>query len=285
MTSDQYTRKMPEIPDLEAIRRYLNARIVGAECTEAQVLIPVVVRTPKADFEAALTGNRFGEVLRRGKFLLFALADEQIMLINPMLAGRFQYVEPKHKKAAKTAVILTLDTGMQLRYADERVMGKIYLSDMEGLATVPVFGEMGPDALEVSEEEFRTRIRKFTGAIKNVLTNQKFIAGIGNAYSDEILFEARLDPFRKRTTMNDGDIGRLYRAIGTVMDWAIPILEEHFREALDYQEWREHLKVHRKGVEGIRRDRDEGRCPRCGLHISQISPNDRITSWCRNCQK
>ena len=278
---------MPEIPDLEAIRRYLNARIVGRECTEAQVLIPVVVRTPRADFEAALAGNRFGEVLRRGKFLLFALADERIMLINPMLTGRFQYVEPKKKKAAKTAVVLSLDTGMQLRYADERVMGKIYVTDFEGLASVPVFGEMGPDALEVSEEEFRARIRKFTGAIKNVLTNQKFIAGIGNAYADEIQFEARLDPFRKRTTLSDDDIGRLCRAIHTVMDWAIPILEEHFREELDYQEWREHLKVHRKGVEsalGVKRDRDLGRCPRCGLHISQISPNDRVTSWCRNCQ-
>ncbi len=275
---------MPEIPDLEAIRRYLNARIVGAECIEAQVLIPVIVRTPKADFEAALTGNRFGEVLRRGKFLLFALADERVMLINPMLTGRFQYLEPKTKRAAKTAVVLSLDTGMQLRYADQRVMGKIYVTDIDGLASVPVFGEMGPDALAVTEDDFRARIRKFTGAIKNVLTNQKFIAGIGNAYADEVLFEARLDPFRKRTTMSDDDIGRLHRAIGTVMDWAIPILEEHFRDGLDYEEWREHLKVHRKGVEGLVRDRDKGRCPRCGLHITQISPNDRITSWCRNCQ-
>ena len=74
-----------------------------------------------------------------------------------------------------------------------------------------MFAEMGPDALEVTEEEFRARIRKHTGAIKNILTNHKFIAGIGNAYSDEILFEARIDPFRKRTTMSDDDIGRLYR--------------------------------------------------------------------------
>jgi formamidopyrimidine-DNA glycosylase len=153
----------------------------------------------------------------------------------------------------------------------------------DDVMSVPTFAEMGPDALEVTEEEFRQRIRKFTGAIKNILTNSKFIAGIGNAYSDEILFNARLDPFRKRTTMSDEDIGRLYEAIAKTYEWANPILREHFRDELDYEEWREHLKIHRKGF--ATKARDEGRCPRCGHHISQVSPNDRVTSWCRNCQK
>jgi len=205
------------------------------------------------------------------------------MVINAMLTGRFQYLEPKAKKYAKTVLVLTLDNGMQLRYADQRLMGKIYLVPPEGVASVPMFGEMGPDALEVTEEEFRARIRKHAGAIKNVLTNHKFVAGIGNAYSDEILFEARIEPFRKRTTMSDDDIGRLYRGMRTVYEWANPLLAEHFRDELDYHEWREHLKVHRKGApEGA--PRDEGRCPRCGTHLTQISPNDRVTTWCRTCQ-
>jgi formamidopyrimidine-DNA glycosylase len=147
-----------------------------------------------------------------------------------------------------------------------------------------MFAEMGPDALAVSEDEFRKRIRKHTGAIKNVLTNHKFIAGIGNAYSDEILFRARIEPFRKRSAMSDDEIGALYRAIGETMDWAIPILREHFRDELDYHEWREHLKVHRKGG-GDRSNPDEGRCPRCGSYLAQIAPNDRVTTWCRTCQK
>jgi formamidopyrimidine-DNA glycosylase len=274
---------MPEIPDLEAIRAFYNARIIGREITAAEVLIPYIVRTGASDFAASMTGNRFGEALRRGKFLLFGMSDGQVMVINAMLTGKFQYCDPKQKKRAKTCFILTLDNGMQMRYADQRVMGKIYLVPAEGVMSVPMFGEMGPDALEVTEDEFRARIRKHSGAIKNILTNHKFIAGIGNAYSDEILFEARIDPFRKRTAMSDDDIGRLYRSLRTVYDWAIPILQQHFRDELDYQEWREHLKVHRKGApEGA--DRDEGRCPRCGTHISEISPNQRVTSWCRTCQ-
>ncbi|HEY8171868.1 MAG TPA: DNA-formamidopyrimidine glycosylase family protein [Dehalococcoidia bacterium] len=276
---------MPEIPDLEGIRGFLNARIVGAEITHADVFIPVVVRTGTAEFIASLTGNRFGEILRHGKFLLFALADEHVLVINAMLTGRFEYVDPKLKKRAKTVFTLTLDTGMQLRYVDERVMGKIYLVHTDHLASVPMFAEMGPDALAVSEDEFRQRIKKFTGMTKNVLTNHKFIAGIGNAYSDEILFAARIDPFRKRSTLSDEEIGHLYRGMRDVFDWANPILADHFREGLDYQEWREHLKVHRKGFEGPKTNRDEGRCPRCGHQISQISPNQRVTSWCRNCQR
>lgn len=273
---------MPEIPDLEAIRGYLNERIVGVEVARVEALIPYILRTPRADVEATLTGNRFGPILRRGKFLLFPLADESLLVINPMLTGRFQYVPAKTKRAAKTALAIEFIGGMQLRYADQKLMGKIYVVPAERLMDVPMFAEMGPDALEVSEEEFRERIRKHPGAIKNVLTNSKFIAGIGNAYSDEILFEAGIDPFRKRTTLSSEEIGTLYRAIHKTFDRSIPIVRARLGETLDYEEWRDHLKVHRKGG-GT--SKDEGRCPRCGTHITEISPNQRITSWCRKCQR
>jgi formamidopyrimidine-DNA glycosylase len=273
---------MPEIPDLEAIRGFLNQRITGVEITRAEALIPHVIRTGGADFEATLTGNRLGTILRRGKFLLCPLADESLLVINPMLTGRFQYVLPNARKRAKTCFVLSFENGMQLRYADRMLMGKIYVVPADQLMSVPMFADMGPDALEVSEEEFRERIRKHSGQIKNILTNHKFISGIGNAYSDEILFEARINPFRKRTTLSDDEIGALYRGLHAVMDRSVPILLEHFRDELDYDEWREHLKVHRKGGDGTKKD--EGRCPRCGTHITEIAPNQRVTSYCRTCQ-
>jgi formamidopyrimidine-DNA glycosylase len=279
---------MPEIPDLEAIRSFLNERIVGEEVVRAEAYIPHVIRTGATDFAATLTGNRFGTILRRGKFLLFPLADESVMVINAMLTGRFQYVEPKTKKAVKTCFALSLSTGFELRYVDQLVMGKVYVLPQARIAEVPMFADAGPDALEVGEEEFRQRIRKFSGAVKNVLTNHKFIAGIGNAYSDEVLFEARVQPFRKRTTLSDDEIGALYRGLRKTMDRSIPIVREKFRERLDYEEWREHLKVHRKGVEGLTRkdkDQDKGRCPRCGAYLTQIAPNQRVTTYCRTCQR
>ena len=134
---------------------------------------------------------------------------------------------------------------------------------------------MGPDALEVTADEFAQRIRRFTGQIKNILVNLRFVAGIGNAYADEILFAARLHPYRKRTLLNEEDIERLHEAIHKVFDWATPIVAEQMREELNYEERRDFLKIHRRGGEP---------CPVCGTRISEITAGQRITSFCRNCQ-
>ena len=173
---------MPEIPDLEAIRGFLNERLPGVTIERAEVLIPVVFRVTKDDFVHTLEGNSFGETKRHGKFLLFPLADGHLLVINAMLTGRFQYVQAEQKRPAKTCMALALENGWELRYWDARLMGKIYLVPVDRLLDVPQFADMGPDALAVSREEFAQRIRKFTGQIKNILVNHRFVAGIGNAY-------------------------------------------------------------------------------------------------------
>ncbi len=266
---------MPEIPDLEAIRGFLNERIVDVKIERAEFLIPVVFRVTKDDFVRTLEGNSFGEIGRHGKFLLFPLVDDRLLVINAMLTGRFQYVEPDKKRRAKTCMALTFENGWELRYWDERLMGKVYLVPIDKLPAVPQFADMGPDALEVSREEFKERIRKFTGQIKNIVVNHRFIAGIGNAYADEILFAAKIHPYRKRTTLNEAHIDLLYDSIHKVFDWATPIVAELMREELSYEERRGFLKIHRKGGEP---------CPVCGTRISEITAGQRITDFCRNCQ-
>ncbi len=266
---------MPEIPDLEAIRGFLNARLPGQRVERAEFLIPVVFRVPKDEFVRTLEGNTLGETRRRGKFLLFTLESGHLLVINAMLTGRFQYLRPEVKRRAKTCLVLALANGWELRYADDRVMGKVYLVPAERLMEVPQFAEMGPDALEVSKEEFAQRIRRFTGQIKSALVNHRFVAGIGNAYADEILFAARIHPYRRRTALNADDVARLYDAIHRVFTWATPIVAEQMREELNYEERRDFLKVHRKGGEP---------CPVCGVRISEITAGQRITNFCRNCQ-
>ncbi len=266
---------MPEIPDLEAIRGFLNQRLPGVRIERAEFLIPVVFRVPKEEFVCTLEGNTFSETARRGKFLLFGLASGHLLVMNAMLTGRFQYLPPETKRGARTCMALGLANGWELRYRDERVMGKIYLVRPDALMTVPQFNEMGPDALEVSQEEFTQRIRKFTGQIKNILVNLRFVAGIGNAYADEVLFAAKIHPYRKRTTLSEADIERLYKAMHKVFDWATPIVAEQMRDELNYEERRDFLKIHRKGGEP---------CPVCGTRISEITAGQRITDFCRNCQ-
>lgn len=270
---------MPEIPELEAIRGFFTEHLAGAAITSAETRIPPVFRTPAKEIRETLPGDTFGPVARHGKFLLFPLASERVLAINPMLTGRFQYLPPEQRLAAKTCLVLGTSAGRQLRYADERLMGKVYLLPAASLASIPNWSTNGPDLLDSSltEEAWLQRIKRYRGAIKNVLTNAEFVQGIGNAYSDEVLWEAKVNPYTARTQLSDDDLRRLYRCARDVMAWATPLARERMvkGDLLDYEERRDFLRVHRLG----------GRpCPRCGATISEITANQRITSFCRQCQ-
>jgi formamidopyrimidine-DNA glycosylase len=268
---------MPEVPDLEAIRKYFNRTIAGRTIERVETFIPVPIRIPRDDFVRLLSGETLGEVHRHGKFLIFTLESGRVLVINPMLTGRFSLQQPNVKRGAKPIFALGLDDGTEIRYADQRLMGRVYLVEAEELGSVPQFAEMGPDVLspDLTEDVFKDRLRKYSGQIKSILINHKFIAGVGNAYSDEILWEARVHPYKKRTQLSDQEISHLYHATRNVLLWAEPLVWEKMQESLDYSEWRDHLRVHRRGGQP---------CPRCGSTISEITAGQRITSFCRTCQ-
>jgi formamidopyrimidine-DNA glycosylase len=267
---------VPEIPDLEAIRHFLEPRLQGNPLTSIESRLPWLVRTGAAGLET-LIGHEFPAVRRHGKFLLFVTDDDRLLVVNPMLTGRFHWATTKERKRPMTALVFTFSDGNELRYSDQRRMGRWYLVATGDLATVPQFAELGPDAMEVDEDTFVKRLARHSGQIKSTLTNQKFIAGIGNAYSDEILWEARLHPHRRRSTMTEEDQRRLYQSMRATIDWAIPILEAEVAERL-YQtneEWRDHLRVHRK---------PDQPCPRCGSPIRGQTRSGSETNYCLQCQ-
>jgi len=194
-----------------------------------------------------------------------------------MLAGRLQWCLPSDKRAHRTCMILSLSDGHELRYVDLRLMGRIYLVKEDELGKIPQFAELGPDASspELTEPVFIERLKRFNGQIKNILTNQKFIAGIGNAYSDEILFAARINPFRKRATLSEAEMRTLYQAMRDVFAWATPLVEEAMQDDIPLQEVRHFLRVHRRGGQP---------CPNCGNPITDITAGNRVMSFCRHCQ-
>lgn len=268
---------MPEAPDLEAIRAFLAPRICGEPIHSAAIRIPIVARFAKDDFSDCLVETSVTGIDRCGKFLLFRLQTGRILVVNPMLTGRFQYVAPRERLRAKTCAVIGFASGCELRYVDANLMGKLYLVGADELATVPQYAEMGPDVLDptLTEAVFRSRLKRHPGMVKNILTNHTVVAGIGNAYADEILFVAGVHPYRKRSQLADEEVSKLYEAIGAVMRWAIPIVAEHMRDELAYDEWRAHLRVHGKGKRP---------CPVCGNSISEITAGQRITNFCRRCQ-
>ena len=269
---------MPELPDLEAIRDFLNQRLPGTRIEGAQTLIPFIIRLPMQDFVEILEGNVFEETARAGKFLLFNLASGHRLVVNAMLTGRYQYCLPSERRRAKTCLALLLANGHELRYVDERLMGKVYLVEGDELDSIPQFAEMGPDALspELTEQAFSERLRRHNGQIKSVLVNQRFVAGIGNAYSDEILHVAHIHPYRRRSTLSGEEVSTLYHSLHSVLEWAIPQITERMGSELPLEEVRDFLRVHRRGGEP---------CPTCGGRITEITAGGRVTSFCRTCQK
>jgi formamidopyrimidine-DNA glycosylase len=269
---------VPELPDLTVVAEELDRRIQGQTVLDAIAPTPILVRaTP--DAIATLAGTTIGRPSRRGKFLLLPFerdgGTERILAANPMLAGRFWLTTPGERVRARTGLRLRLDGGLELRYVDREMLGKLYLVAPDAMDDIPGWPEMGPDAddPDLTLEAFRQRIRRHPGELKPLLRNPRFVAGIGNAYSDEILWAAGLAPFRKRSTLTDADIERLYHAMRAVLADAVERIRPLVPPDIQTQH-REFLKVHLRGGEP---------CPRCGRELRQIGGRE-ATTFCRTCQ-
>jgi formamidopyrimidine-DNA glycosylase len=269
---------VPELPDLTVVAEELTRRVAGRTVVEATAPTPILVRATPGDL-AGLAGTALGEASRRGKFLLLPFERERspsrLLAANPMLAGRFWITGHGERVRARTGLRIALDDGSDLRYVDREMLGKLYLVRPDALDEIPGWAEMGPDADDPSLtlDAFRQRIRRHPGELKPLLRNPRFVAGIGNAYSDEILWHARLAPFRRRSTISDDDVERLYLAMREVLADAIARLRELVPPEIETQH-REFLQVHLRGGEP---------CPRCGRELRQIGGRE-ATTFCRTCQ-
>lgn len=266
---------MPELPDLEVIREFLASCLAGVAIEAAEVRRPLVMRNLlPGDPAEHLVGRRFVDARRRGKFLLLPLDDETTVVVNPMLAGRLRYGQPLKRHRARDALVLHLSDGHELRYHDAKDMGKVYLA--ADLTQIPTFATLGPDADDpaLTLDVFHQRLRRHRGEIKGVLSNQSFVAGIGNAYADEICWRAGIYPFRRRPSLSDQEVAQLYAAMGNVLAEAITTLRERVGAAIDV-EVRDFLAIHGKAGQP---------CPTCNQPISKVTRSRRTTNFCRTCQ-
>ena len=291
---------MPELPDLAVVAEAFHAALVGRPVTSAEAPAPLAVRGTPAEL-ADLVGQRLTGLRRRGKLLLLDFERDRVV-VNPMLTGRFQLASPGDRPPTKTAVILAFgprskapprtaawtrraswlpadDDVAEVRYRDPTQMGKVYLlpAGIERVVPGLADGELGPEIDDpgLTLDVWRERIRRHPGELKNLLKNQAFVAGIGNAYSDEILHAAGLLPFRKRSSLAPEEIDALYVAARETPLRAIEILRKRVAPTFEKQV-RDFLAVHDKGGQP---------CPRCGTRISEVKPGGFITSFCRGCQR
>jgi formamidopyrimidine-DNA glycosylase len=270
---------MPELPDLTVVAEELERRVTGATVEQVETPAPILVRATPAELQS-LVGSRLGAASRRGKFLLLPFErdgrTDRVLAANPMLAGRFWLLDSRRERVrARTGLRISLGDGRELRYVDREMLGKLYLVGPDAMDEIPGWAEMGPDAddPELTLERFRERIRRHPGELKSLLRNPRFVAGIGNAYSDEILWRARLAPLRKRSTLRPDDVDRLYVAMREVLAEATERLRTLVPPDIQ-QQHREFLQVHLRGGEP---------CPRCGRELRQIGGTE-ATTFCRGCQ-
>jgi formamidopyrimidine-DNA glycosylase len=260
---------------------------------------PLVLRGTTSEL-LGFEGRRLERVAQRGKFLTLHFGAQRIV-INAMLTGRLGMSAPASRAFRATALVLTFgprpatphrrgqaawtvgapwlpaDTDVvELRYRDPKKMGKVYLLPEGVERDVAGWRTLGPDADDpaLDLESWQRRIRRHSGELHNLLKDQDFVAGIGNAYSDEVLWAAGLAPFRRRSSLADEESGRLWSATRETMAWAIGELRVRVPPRFEEQA-RDFLRVHRKGGQP---------CPRCGATLSEVAPGGFVTTWCRACQ-
>lgn len=271
---------MPELPEVETVARHLRTGgpdgappAVGRMIERAEALwAREVAGLPPRDFEARVAGSRIQSVGRRGKYLVFDLAPAGPMLIHLKMSGRLEVVPEAAARTAHARVIWWLDGGMALRFDDARKFGRVYLpGDAEAVTR-----DLGPDALAVGEEDFAARLLARRGALKPLLLDQTFVAGIGNIYADESLWRAGLKPTRTADSLKRADATRLHAAIraaleagiaanGASIDWVYP--GGHFQN--DFRAY----------------GRTGQPCARCGAPIRRILVGQRATHFCPKCQR
>ncbi len=271
---------MPERPDLEYVVPILAKELSGAVIAAVEIEKPVVLRVLlREKVDEILVGRSIEGVTRRAHFVRFALGGEPKveMIVAPMLAGRFVIAEATEKKAPRdVAMTFSLQGGRRLHYRDDVQMGKVYVLAKDDLANVPGAAKIGVDVLDkkaFSLDVFRAIAKSRRDQAKVFLMDKSALDAMGNAYADEVLFEAKIHPKAMVRSLSDEAIERLHRAIVSVLGDARRIIAER-KPALD-EKLRDFLKV---------RGRPGEPCVRCGATLRRAGVHGHDAIFCPECQ-
>lgn len=266
---------MPELPDLEVIAAALAPRIVGRTVRGAEALHPAFLQSTEPPL-AAMAGRGIVGTGRRGKYLLLSLSGGLHFAVHLMRAGWVWHGPSRYAPTKSTVFRVELDDGNDVRVIEAGFpkLSRGWLLDSPESGPL---AELGLEPLDdgFTLERFRELIRGKRRQIKRLLVDQKLIAGIGNAYADEILFAARLSPFRYAHTLGEEEIRRLWESVPRVLRWAISEIRARVGEGLYQEEERSFLKVHGRAGKP---------CPECGEPIGEVLLGGQRTDFCPRCQ-
>jgi formamidopyrimidine-DNA glycosylase len=261
---------MPELPEVETVVRSVAGHLTGRRIVSARFTSPLVTPGNRAKLVRRLAGRRIESVTRRGKFIIIAL-DQGTLTVHLGMTGKLLV---EGEASQHTHGVFNLDDGLLL-YHDPRQFGRIEFSE----GAPPRVARLGPEPLEISFEEFRTRLRRKT-RIKALLLNQAFLAGLGNIYADESLFAAGIHPLTSASRLSDARAEKLYGAIRGILRHAILLGGSSISDYVNGRGERGWFQMEHR-VYG----REGEPCVNCGRPIRKILVAQRGTHYCTHCQK
>lgn len=273
---------MPEMPEVETIRRTLDTKVTGRKILRVEMLLPRLVKWPSpSEFQALVTDTVIMRLARRGKYLLFYLDNGIVMVVHLRMTGRL-YIQSAESDERFARLLFELDNGTRLIYADSRTLGTLYAMPEQELWRIAGLQTLGPEPLspEFTLDYFRGKLKSRKGKIKALLLDQKIIGGLGNIYVDESLALAGIHPERTADSLAEEESAKLYEAVNRVIEQGITYGGTTFRDYRNgeggYGSNQHHLNVYGRKSEP---------CKICGTPIAKGEVAGRGTHYCPNCQK
>jgi len=258
---------MPELPEVERFRRYAEKTVLGRLIKEVEILRPPLLEDiSPSKLRSSLTGRRFAAARRHGK-VLFLKVDDSWLTLHFGMTGQLKFYTKPDEEPPYARFILSFEKNARLAYDDQRMFGRIgWTQDLHRFLEKK---QLGPDALTLPENQFIERLRASRKNLKAFLMDQSEVAGIGNLYSDEIMYQAGLHPLTATSKLNEPAAQQVYESMRKVLETAIETGE---REKLPDS----YLTRHRT---------PDGRCPRCDRPLKIQSVGGRHMYFCPFDQK
>ena len=268
---------MPELPDLQYIAEYLNGTVTHRIIISAEIHKPVVLRLAiEGSFQVAVAGKNIESVKIHGPFLTLHIADAFDLVVNLMVAGKIQHQRPGERPQGYRCLSLSLDDESILNVCDPELMAKVYLVPCGEYGIIPKYQTQG---IAITESEFTPdRFQQLAQVhsrkqVRVFINDHTIISSIGNAYADEILFEAGIHPKTFVARLSTEDRSRLYEAIRSVMEWGKAEVKKAGKPI--HEKVRDHMRV---------RNRRGESCPRCGTKIRREGVRGHDVFFCPHCQ-
>jgi formamidopyrimidine-DNA glycosylase len=267
---------MPELPELEVVKGVLTKEIVGKKIESLDFVKPYILKKFFPQYRDRFP-TMISKINRRGKYTIIYLENSTVLVIHLMKSGRIHFGNPEKRIDRYTSCYAVLSDGRRLEvkeYGSEK-MAKVFIvtstSEIPGLISLGIEPLDPSFTVEKLQEIIHTRNKK----LKYFLKDQSLIAGIGNAYSDEILWEARLSPFQFSHSLDPKEVASLHHAIVSVLKSACEEIKIRTKEILPRKEYREFLRVYHKKGEN---------CPRCRGKIEWVYSKKHTIYYCPSCQ-